>query len=389
MNARNNTYKIVYLDNAATTPCDPRVVEEMIPYMSQYFGNASSTHVLGQISRKKIDELRRGILSLINGGNGNLFFTSGATESNNIAAYSLLRYTKEHLGRNRVLCLCTEHKSITRSVESFSDLLNIEVRWIPVGLDGLLDVDWLRAELNDKVGGVIVQLANSETGVIQDVSYISHLAHNVGAVVFSDITQAVGRIPIDISNLGVDFASFSGHKFYGPKGCGALYVRQGMKLAPITFGGGQEFSVRPGTENVSAIVGMHKALELSVGDLVSEARRITSLRQALWDNLRELGGIRWNATSANLLPSHLNLTIENVNAQDLILRARTIAFSAGSACNASTNAPSEVLINMGLSKEEAEQTIRISLGRFTTNDDIAEATNTLKALISDIRHEIM
>ncbi|MHB1681276.1 MAG: cysteine desulfurase family protein [Bacilli bacterium] len=375
---------VVYLDNASTTPCDPRVVEAMQQYWFSNFGNPSSPHLLGLLANQVIEDCRREI-SVALQGSGTVLFTSGSTESNNLAIISVLRYTKERLKRNRVLCLSTEHKSVINSIRYFAALLNIDVEWIPVTSDGTIDANWLYDVLDESIGAVIVQLANSETGVIQDLSHISSKCHQYGAVCFSDITQAIGKIKIDIDNLGVDYASIAAHKFYGPKGIGALYVAPGMELAPLTYGGGQEKGIRPGTENVAGIVGMTTALRISIEDQDITVDHLKELRNRLWLVLECVGEIRWNGKRAQLLPSHLNITIKGVNAQDLLLRSRKVAFSAGSACNTATNSPSPVLLSMGMSIEEAEETIRLSVGRFNNTDQIDLAAQFLNSTIRNIR----
>lgn len=379
---------IIYLDNAATTPCDEKVIEEMNIYQTKLFGNPSSPHVLGKLANLKLNECRERVLFLLGSKNGNIYFTGGATESNNIAVLSLLRYAKETLKRSRILCLSTEHKSVTNALQFFSDFVGVKVLWLPVLSNGKMDMDFFKAALTEEVGAVIVQLANSETGVIQDIEGIATKVHHVGAVLFSDITQAVGKIPINLDALQIDYASVSAHKFYGPKGVGALYVRTGFKVAPLAFGGGQENDVRPGTQNLAGIVGMVRALDIVSVGIHGQGRVLASLRNLLWDYINELDDVRWNGCSAPLLPTHLNLTIQGVYAQELLLRTRKIAFSAGSACNTSTNLPSKVLTNMGLSPTEAEQTVRLSLGKHNTLAEIEEGGALLKKFIFDIRAEL-
>ncbi|MCL6442969.1 MAG: cysteine desulfurase [Alicyclobacillus sp.] len=378
--------RIVYLDNAATTPCDPRVVEAMKPYWIEMYGNPSSPHVMGQFAHQTIEDCREKILSLLR-GSGELLFTSGSTESNNLGIYSLLRYSRERLGRKKVLCLSTEHKSIINAVTYFGKNMNMTVEWIPVDYSGSIDLDWFKAAMNTTVGAVVVQLANSETGVIQDLKTISAISHEFGARCFSDMTQAIGKINIDLDALGIDYGSFTAHKFYGPKGVGALYIAPGLPVSPLVFGGGQEKGGRPGTENVPGIVGLATALKISVDELQQNSIHMIGLRDRMWARLDEVGDIRWNGRQAPLLPSHLNITISNVNAQDLLLRVRKVAFSAGSACNTASNAPSPVLLAMGMTQTEAEQTIRLSVGRFNTTEDIETACLMLRETIQAIRLE--
>ncbi len=384
MNQSSN--KIIYLDNAATTPCDHRVIEAMYPYWTQFFGNPSSPHVLGRIAANVLDDRRAEISSLLK-GSGSVVFTSGATESNNLAINSLIKHVQENLRRHKILCLSTEHKSIINTINYYCTNMDIEVEWIPANEQGLVDIEELEQKIDSSIGAVITQLANSETGVIQDLQRISKLCHRFGAVCFSDITQAIGKIPVQLDDFGVDFASFTAHKFYGPKGIGAVYVAPGMGLAPLLHGGAQEKNVRPGTENVTGVVGMAEAIKLCVNELERDRESISILRNQLWHEFEQIHGIKWNGFGAPLLPSHLNITISGVNAQDLLLRVRRVAFSAGSACNTSSNLPSQVLLSMGLTGEQAEQTIRLSLGRFNSQEDIDTAITYFRTAIDEIRLE--
>lgn len=380
------TKSVIYLDNAATTQCDPRVVEAMVPYFLGNFGNPSSPHVMGRIAHQVIEDCRDAILSSLN-GTGDLIFTSGSTESNNLGIYSLLKHSQETLGKNKVLCLSTEHKSVLNAVIYFSDLINIAVEFIPVLPNGLIDMSSFNVMMDKTVGAVIVQLANSETGVLQALKSISEAAHKFGAKCFSDITQAVGKVDVDLSALGADYVSFTAHKFHGPKGVGALYVAPGSLISPLVFGGGQEKGGRPGTENVPGIVGLTEALKISIDDLDKNSVHIGQLRDRLWNSLEKEGRVYWNGKQAPLLPSHLSITIDDVNAQDLMLRARNVAFSAGSACNTTSNLPSPVLLAMGMTESEAEQTVRLSIGRLNTQEDIDNACLILGKTIRSIRME--
>jgi len=377
---------LIYLDNAATTPCDPRVIEEMKPYWVTYYGNPSSPHLLGQHARQIVERCRKDIKDALN-GSGTIIFTSSSTESNNIAVFSLMRYSLEELKRRKILCLSVEHKSVINAITSYGRQLGIEIEWIPVTKNGIIDFKWFYSKLNSSVGAVIVQLANSETGIIQDIQQIAEACRNVKALLFSDITQAIGKIKVDLDKLGVDYASFSAHKFYGPKGIGALYIAPSRKITPMMFGGGQEKGIRPGTENVPGIVGLTSALRLCVEELEQNTRHLAKLRERLWEHLKVAGEIRWNGWGVDLLPSHLNVTIRHVNAQELMLRMREVAFSAGSACNTASNEPSYVLTNMGLSKKEAEETIRLTVGKFNTPKEIDLAGRILVNAIKEIRSE--
>ncbi len=386
MSAADISNSVIYLDNAATTPCDPRVVEAMRPYWMGNFGNPSSPHIMGQLAHQVIEDSRNVILTTLNGA-GDFLFTSGSTESNNLGIYSLLKHVKEMLGKRKVLCLSTEHKSVLNAVIYFGSAMTMTVEFIPVLKNGLIDMNWFKTAIDSTVGAVVVQLANSETGVIQDLNSISKIAHKFGAKCFSDITQVIGKAKVDLATLGADYVSFTAHKFYGPKGVGALYVASGSQISPLIFGGGQEKGRRPGTENVPGIVGLTEALKISVDELEENSVHIGKLRESLWKSLKKVGYIYWNGMQAPLLPSHLNVTISAVNAQDLMLRVRNVAFSAGSACNTTNNLPSPVLLAMGKTHAEAEQTIRLSIGKFNTQEDIDKVSRILDKTIRSIRME--
>jgi len=381
------TNEFIYLDNAATTPCDTEVVEAMRPFWTDLFGNPSSPHRLGRLAKQIIEECREQIGRDLGGADGTIVFTSGATESNNIAVHSLVKNICERrtsIRRNKVLCLSTEHKSVLRPLEYMTYECKIDLIYIPVDRNGLLDLEWIERNIDETVGAVVVQLANSETGVIQDIKAVFNLAHLHNIMCFSDITQAVGRMNIDLNALGVDFASISAHKFYGPRGIGALYVARGLKVSPLMFGGGQEKDIRSGTENVAAIVGMTKALQLTKAKEEVEFEVLKNLRGMLYNGINSGHTTYWNGKGAPLLPTHLNITIPGVNAQDLLLRSWSIGFSAGSACNSIENTPSETLLRMSLTPLEAEQTIRLTLGRFNTKAQILLAISILSNYIGEI-----
>lgn len=385
---KEGTAPLIYLDYAATTPCDTDVVAAMEPFLTQYFGNPSSPHRYGAYAAEMVERARREILRWVSEGEGHLVFTSGATESNNIAVASLIWWTREVARRSRVLCCVTEHKSVLAPLTEWGRRLGVQTDWIPVRPSGELDWGRFEAQLDERVGGVIVQLANSETGVVQDLGRVTDLAHAVGARVFSDVTQALGRIAVPLKGWHVDWAAFSAHKIYGPKGVGALYVGPEVTVLPLTRGGGQERDWRPGTENVPGIMGFASAVRLAYHVLDHEPHRLARLRDALWERLSRLDGITWNGREAPaLLPSHLNLTVDGVVAQELLLRVPQVAFSAGSACNARTHQPSPVLQHMGRTVTQAEQTIRLTVGRPTTVEEVERAAEALIAGIGAIRSE--
>lgn len=375
---------MVYLDCAATTRCDPRVIEHMNRYWTDYYGNPSSFHYWGRQARNAIEDARRRILTDLRGV-GNLIFTSGATEANNLAVTTVGHLIEANPHRSRVLVLSTEHKSVLVPLRVIARDFAIAIEIIPVLPSGLVDQAFLLNALDETVIAVFIQLVNSETGVIQEVQRIAAEAHAVGALCISDITQGVGKLSVNLDAIGVDMAVLSAHKIYGPKGIGALYVRPNVPVKPLIYGGSQEHGMRSGTENVPAIVGFSTAVTLAHEHLTEEMDRIVALRDRLWTRLQHLGGIRWNGQGAPKVATHLNVTIDGVWSQDLMLRVHDIAFSAGSACNALSNTPSEVLQAMGLSNIEAEQTVRFSLGRFVTSEEIDYAADRIQREILKIR----
>jgi cysteine desulfurase len=379
---------MIYLDYAATTPCDARVLDAMCPYWTTAFANPSSTHRLGRQAAYALENARSHILRLCAAGHGDITFTSGATESNNLATYSLARYLRDVVHRPTILCLPTEHKSVLDPLNWWSDQLGLRVEWLRVTRTGEIDREDFLDRLTEEIGGVVVQAANSETGVVQDLAFVTEKAHEHGATVFADVTQAIGRIPLHFGELELDWASMSSHKVYGPKGIGALYARAASLVRPLSFGGGQESGKRPGTQNVSGAVGFATAVEIALHELPQASNRLAFLRDRMWNKVRKVNGVFWNGSGAPLLPSHLNVTIDGVAAQELMLRTQTVAISAGSACNAASTQPSPVLLHMGRTNRDAECTVRITVGRPTTEAEIDLAGSELVSCIRAIRERL-
>lgn len=367
----------IYLDYHATTPCDPRVVEAMLPYFSRDFGNpASGLHVYGRRAAKAVEVAREQVAALIGAFPHEIIFTSGATESNNLVIFGL---TQVAGSRRRVVTTAVEHKAILEPCRALSER-GYEVVVLPVRPDGTVDLAVAEAAITDETLLITVQAANNEIGTIQPLKAIVELARQRGALIHTDAAQAVGKIPFDVQKLGVDFASISGHKLYGPKGIGALYIRTGLRrqLAPLLRGGGQEFDLRSGTLNVPGIVGFGEACRLAMASMNEEAIRIAALRDLLESRLTALiPGLRINGNRSNRLPGNSSLTFPNIEADVLILNLPELALSTGSACTSGTLEPSHVLTAIGLSREEADATIRIGLGRFTTREEIETAAQLI------------
>ena len=373
----------VYLDNQATTRCDPRVLEAMLPWFCDDYGNPNSAeHVMGRKAEAAVEEARAQVGRLIGAEGREIIFTSGATESNNIAIKGAARFAAS-MGdaRRRVITVATEHKCV---LESVADLAaeGFEPVFLPVGSDGLLDPDTLRHALQTPTLLVSIMAVNNETGVIQNLAGLASIAKQAGALIHSDLAQAVGKIPLDLAGWKVDLASISGHKLYGPKGVGALFVRRRprVRLSPLFSGGGQERGLRSGTLPAPLIVGLGEACRLAGLEMAAEAERVAGLRGGLLDRLRDgVPGIRVNGSVQARIPGNLNLTFPRATASDLLAALPDLCVSTGSACSSAAVEPSYVLRAMGLSDAEAERTLRIGIGRFTSAADIDYAAASLSA----------
>jgi cysteine desulfurase len=373
----------VYLDNQATTRCDPRVVAAMLPYFTEEYGNPhSSEHVMGQTAEKAVEDARAHIAALLGADPREIVLTSGATESNNIAIKGAARFAKS-MGhpRRRIITVATEHKCV---LESVADLAHegFEPMFLPVGADGLLDPNELRAALAEPTLLVSAMAVNNEIGTIQDIFTHAAIAKEAGALFHSDLAQAVGKIPLDVAGWKVDLASVSGHKLYGPKGVGALFVRRRprVRISPLFSGGGQERGLRSGTLPTPLIVGLGEACRLAAIEMADETVRIAALRALLLDRLRAaIPGIAVNGSWEARIAGNLNLTFPGATAAELMTRARDLCVSTGSACSSAEVEPSYVLRAIGLSDDAASRTLRLGIGRFTSAADIEYAVAALVA----------
>ena len=372
----------VYLNNQATTPCDPRVVAAMLPFFTERFGNAhSAEHALGQDAEDAIEVARAQVAALMGAEPREIVFTSGATEANNIAIKGAARYAaSQGSGRRRVITVATEHKCVLDSVselrgEGFDPVI------LPVGADGLLDPAVLGAALAEPTLLVSVMAANNETGVLQDLPALAGLARSAGALFHTDAAQALGKVAFDVA--GIDLASFSAHKLYGPKGVGALYVRRRprVRLQPLFSGGGQERGLRSGTLPTPLLVGFGEACRIASDDMADEAIRVGLLRDRLLAGLRaRLPGVRVNGSLPHRLPGNLNVTLPHRRALDVMRAAPELCVSTGSACSSAEVAPSYVLSAMGLDQAAAARSLRVGLGRFTSAADVDFAIGALSAV---------
>ncbi|MFL5256446.1 MAG: cysteine desulfurase family protein [Rhodopila sp.] len=373
----------VYLDNQATTRCDPRVVQAMLPFFSEDYGNPHSVeHVMGRKAEEAVERARMQVASLLGADEKEIIFTSGATEANNIAIKGAARFAAgTDDPRRRIITVATEHKCV---LEAVADLAaeGFEPIVLPVRADGLLDPDELRHALSIPTVLVSVMAVNNETGVVQDIAGLAAIAKQAGALFHTDLAQAVGKIPVNLGGWKVDLASVSGHKLYGPKGIGALYVRRRprVRLTPLFSGGGQERGLRSGTLPTPLIVGLGAACDLAAAEMEIEAERIAELRRRLMDCLSgDIPDLRINGSLQARIAGNLNLTFPSATAIALMQAAPDLCVSTGSACSSAEVEPSYVLRAMGLSDEAAASTLRIGIGRFTSAADIDYAAAALAA----------
>ncbi len=373
----------VYLDNQATTRCDPRVLAKMLPYFTEEYGNPhSAEHVMGHIAETAVEDARAEIAALLGAEPREIVFTSGATESNNIAIKGAARFAAR-MGneRRRIITAATEHKCVLETVADLADE-GFEPVILPVGADGLLDPDALRAALETPTLLVSVMGVNNEIGVVQDIRALAAIAKEAGALFHTDIAQATGKIPLDLTGWKIDLASVSGHKIYGPKGIGALFVRRRprVRLTPLFSGGGQERGFRSGTLPTPLIVGLGEACRLAREEMADEAHRIGTLRASLLDRLQgAIPGIAINGSRDARIQGNLNLTFPARAAADIMAAVPDLCVSTGSACSSAEIEPSYVLKALGLSDDSAARTLRIGIGRFTSPADIAYAAAALVA----------
>ncbi len=370
----------IYLDNNATTPCDPRVLEAMLPFFAQIYGNpANGLHRQGRLAAQHVEEARERVARLLGALPVEIIFTAGATESNNLAIQGIARAAAGR-GRKRIVTSAVEHKSVLLPCQKLA-AEGFEVILLPVDDKGIVSLEAAEEAINAATLLVSVQAANNEVGSLQPVAEISEIAHRHGALMHCDAAQAVGKIPLDVNEWGVDLLSVSAHKLYGPKGVGALYVRGGpgaLPLEPLYVGGGQERGIRPGTLNVPAIVGFGKACEICLQQVTQEATRLKALRDSFErELLRKVQTIRINGDRECRLPNTSSITFPAVDADALLLNVPQLMLGTGSACTSRTIEPSHVLQAMGLSRQDASSTIRVSIGRFTTAEELTVAAESL------------
>ncbi len=376
----------IYMDNHATTPVDPRVMAEMLPYFTEKFGNAASrNHAYGWEAEKAVELGRQRIAGLIGAGAKEIIFTSGATESDNLAIKGVAEMYREK--GNHIVTVLTEHKAVLDTCKRLQKH-GYDGTYLGVQKDGLIDLDELRRAITDKTILVTIMAANNEIGVLQPIEEIGQICRERGVLFHSDATQAIGKIPISVDRQNLDLVSISAHKMYGPKGVGALYVRRKsprVQLAPIIDGGGHERGMRSGTLNVPGIVGLGKACEICTAEGPEESCRIAGLRNRLRDKITaELDEVYINGSMEHRLAGNLNLSFAYVEGESLLMGINDVAVSSGSACTSATLEPSYVLKALGTGDELAHSSIRFGLGRFNTEAEVdyvaARVIETVKRL---------
>ncbi len=370
-------HNIIYLDYNSATPIDPRVFEAMLPFLKDNFANPSSTHHFGQSIAAKVKQAREQIADFINSKSNELIFTSGATEAINVAIKGVAE-SYSNKGKH-IITVSTEHKAVLDTCKDL-ERKGLEVTYLPVKPNGLIDLEELEKAIQTDTILVSVMYVNNETGVIQPIKEIAKLAHEKGALFMTDATQAVGKIEIDVNDLGVDLLCFSGHKMYALKGIGALYVRNKIKLTPQLHGGGHEQGMRSGTLNVPGIIAMAKACEIASEEMAENQRNISTLRDQLETELLKLPKTLLNGDSENRIFNTTNICFKGQDANVLIGRMKNIAVSNGSACSSAVVEPSHVLKAMGLSDDDAFASLRFSLGKYNTFEDIETVINRIKEL---------
>ena len=375
----------IYLDYAATTPVDPRVAAKIAGCLTMdgVFANpASRSHIYGWQAEEQVELARRNVASLLACDPREIVWTSGATESNNLALKGIFE-SSEFTGG--LVTSTTEHKAVIDPAKWLA-AKGVGVQWLEPDSNGVIDPEKVRQAINDEVRLVSIMLVNNETGVVNPIAEIGQLCREKGVLLHVDAAQAVGRVDIDVNNLSVDLMSLSAHKFYGPKGVGALYVRRAIQsqLKPLIHGGGHERGMRSGTLATHQLAGMGEAARLITELKGAEAAELAEKSNRLWLGIRDLPGVRRNGCSQNVSPSHLNVCFSGVDGETLMLSLRELAISSGSACTSASLEPSYVLKAMGISDEDAHSSIRFSVGRFTSDDDISKAINHICKIYTEL-----
>ena len=383
------TKQPIYMDNQATTQMDPRVLDAMLPYFSEHFGNAASrNHPFGWAAEEAVDTARSQIAQLIGAKAKEIIFTSGATESDNLAIKGVAEFYKDK--GNHIITCVTEHKAVLDSCKALERAGKADVTYLSVDEYGMLNPDDVKNAITDKTVLISIMYANNEIGTIHPIREIGRIAKEKGILFHCDATQGVGKVPVDVEQDGIDLLSMTGHKIYGPKGCGALYIRAKgprVRLTPLIDGGGHERGMRSGTLNVPGIVGLGKACELCGQELETEAAKLISLRTRLHEGINsKLEDIYLNGHPTQRIPGNLNLSFSYVEGESLLMGInKEIALSSGSACTSATLEPSYVLKALGVGEELAHTSIRFGLGRFNTEEEVDTVIDRMTEVVQRLR----
>jgi len=374
---------MIYLDFAASTPVDERVLDRMREVAVMNCANPSSTHAAGREAQSMIAHAAEQLASLLNVAPKTLVWTSGATESDNLAIAGGARY-RAHRGKH-IVTMRTEHKAVTDVFEMLANE-GFEVSWVEPDASGVLDPDEFAAALRDDTQFVSIMFVNNETGVIQDIEALGTICRARDILFHVDGAQAVGKLPIDLGALPVDLLSLTGHKFYGPKGIGALYIadRPGCHVEPILFGGGQQRRIRPGTLPTDLVAGLGMAAEVASASIETDLKHLRERRLELWDGIRDIGGVTLNG-DPNGFPGILNVSVEDIDGESLLLALEPVCVATGSACNSKSQEPSYVLRAIGRSDMQAQSAIRFSVGRSTTAEEVRFAADRYRAAVARLR----
>jgi len=379
---------MIYLDNNATTKIDESVLAAALPFLTDNFANASSTHKFGLSANEAVKKARKQVANLLACEANEIVFTSGATEAINLVIKGLNPFTLEGKERKHIITVQTEHTAVLDTC-AYMESIGYELTYLPVQKDGLLDLTLVESSITQNTLLVCLMLANNEIGTIQPLQKIAELAHNQGAYLFTDATQAMGKIPVEVNDLNIDFLAFSGHKLHAPKGVGCLYVRmQGSRKAqimPLQHGGGHEKGLRSGTLNVFGIVGLGEACEVAQKNMEKDTTKIAEMRNFLEMELLKIENTFINGNTANRLPNTTNICFEGADSEAVILGLEDIAVSNGSACTSMKIEPSHVLKALGLSDEQAFQSIRFSLSKYNTLKEIKIAAEKISKLVGELR----
>ncbi len=377
----------IYLDYNATTPVDPTVVEAILPYLTTHFGNPSSTHAYAPPVQRAIDTARAQIAQLLHCQSSEVIFTGCGSESDTLAIRGAA--LMDHKRGNHIITQVTEHPAVLNICKSLERLHDFRITYLPVDAQGRVHSKDVEAAIDDQTVLITIMHANNETGTLQPIVEIAEIAHRHGVLIHTDASQSVGKIPTHVDELGVDLLTVAGHKLYAPKGIGALYVRDGLQLEPVIYGGGQEHGRRAGTENVAYMVGLGVACELAYEQMPFSQVRLQSLRDELQRRLEQLlpGSVHLNGHLTERLPNTLNVHINGVVGEEVLAATPEIASSTGSACHEGSTEPSAVLTAMGLSREQALGTLRLTLGRWSTEAEVEQASVLLAKSIDALRQK--